>query len=99
MKVRKNSITTVPSCVNPMVLTLEDLISKADEPLAEWLLDRKSRRQIPHRLESCGYRPVRNAHVQDGLYVIRGRRQAVYGKATSSEAERVTAAAAKARHG
>ncbi len=84
---------------NPMVLTLAELIDKADESLAEWLMDRKSRRQIPHRLESCGYRAVRNADVQDGLYVIRGRRQAIYGKANASETERVTAAVAKARHG
>jgi hypothetical protein len=84
---------------NPMVVTREELIDKADESLAEWLMDRRSRRQIPHRLESCGYRAVRNADVQDGLYVIQGRRQAVYGKANASESERVAAALAKARHG
>jgi hypothetical protein len=29
--------------------------------LAEWLTDRKNRRQIPYRLEKCGYIPVRGA--------------------------------------
>ena len=45
-----------------------------------WITDRKNRRSIPHRLEKCGYIPVRNGGAQDGLWVINGSRQVVYAK-------------------
>jgi hypothetical protein len=56
-----------------------------------WLLDRKNRRLIPHRFESCGYVPVRNPHAKSGLWVIGGKRQVVYAKAALSVRERVDA--------
>jgi hypothetical protein len=40
--------------------------------LAEWLTDRKNRRQIPYRLEKCGYIPVRKPAATDGLWKIHG---------------------------
>ena len=43
-----------------------------------WIKDPKNRRAIPHRLEECGYSPVRNPDAKDGLWKINGRRQAVY---------------------
>jgi hypothetical protein len=49
-------------------------------PLCEWLDDRKNRRTIPHRLESCGYAPVRNSGAGDGLWKINGKRQAIYAR-------------------
>ena len=52
----------------------------AQGDLYEWLSDRKNRRGIPHRFERCGYVPVRNDIAKDGLWVIGGRRQAVYGR-------------------
>ncbi len=49
---------------NPDTLTLEALTTGANNGnhfgLADWLKDRKNRRTIPHRLEKCGYVPVRN---------------------------------------
>ena len=35
---------------------------------------------IPHRLEQCGYVPVRNDAADDGLFKIKNRRQAVYAR-------------------
>jgi hypothetical protein len=70
--------------IPPDALTLEQLRSAAQQSLqlsslAEWLADRKNRRTVPHRLESCGYVPVRNPDSpSDGQWKIGGKRQAVY---------------------
>ena len=57
-----------------------------------WLRDRKNRRSIPHRFASCGYLPVRNAPRNDGLWIIQGKRQVVYGRRDLTPDERVKAA-------
>ena len=51
------------------------------DSFAAWLADRKHRRLIPHRFESCGYSPVRNAAVDDGLWKVGGKRQVIYARA------------------
>jgi hypothetical protein len=73
-------------------VTLDMIITNAAEGLAEWLRDRKNRRAIPHRLERCGYLQVRNPDAEDGLFVVHGRRQAIYGRADLSARERLEAA-------
>jgi hypothetical protein len=77
---------------NPDATTVVDITAKAAGAFFEWITDRKNRRVIPHRLESCGYVPVRNDAAKDGYYVIGGRRQAVYGRAELSVSERFKAA-------
>ena len=62
--------------------------------LHEWLTDRRNRRAIPHRFESCGYVPVRNSSAESGLWVIAGKRQVVYGRKDVAPAERLAAAEA-----
>jgi hypothetical protein len=47
---------------------------------------------IPHRLEKCGYAPVRNDAAKDGLWKINGVRQVVYAKTTLSIRDRLAAA-------
>jgi hypothetical protein len=73
--------------VPPDALTLEVLRSAASTSaaafgsgLSEWLYDRRNRRTIPHRLESCGYVPVRNSGAVDGLWKVNGKRQAIYAR-------------------
>ena len=68
--------------------------SGARGDLFSWLSDRKNRRTIPHRLESCGYVPVRNSSAESGLWVIAGKRQMVYGRKDVAPAERLAAAEA-----
>ena len=75
----------------PDAVTLAQLQRTAKGGLYEWLDDRKNRRVIPHRLEQCGYVPVRNAAADSGLFVINGRRQVVYAKAGLSVRERFAA--------
>jgi hypothetical protein len=67
------------------------LLGKAKGGLYEWLDDRKNRRSIPHRLEQCGYVPVRNDAAESGLFVLNGSRQVIYGKADLSTRERLVA--------
>jgi hypothetical protein len=81
---------------NPPALTLADAQNAADSGeggFGEWLLDRKNRRQIPYRFEQCGYTPVRNgAAPTDGLWKIKGKRQAVYARAALSSRDQLAAA-------
>jgi hypothetical protein len=77
---------------NPDAVTLKAIECKASFDFAVWISDRKNRRLIPHRLEKCGYVPVRNDGATDGLWVIDGKRQVIYAKSTLSVANRLKAA-------
>ena len=61
--------------------------------LHNWLMDRKNRRTLPHRLASCGYMPVPSSS-QDGLWIINGRRQMIYGRHDLAPALRYAVAVA-----
>jgi hypothetical protein len=67
---------------NPDVVTLtmirEHAVLSAPPNFGEWLNDRRSRRQIPHRMEEAGYEVFRNPGPKDGLWKIGGKRQSVY---------------------
>ena len=65
---------------NPLAFTLTRLQTAATGDLVIWLTERKNRRLIPHRLETCGYTPVRNNFAKDGLWKISGARQVIYAK-------------------
>ncbi|MCL4814254.1 MAG: hypothetical protein KJ061_17320 [Vicinamibacteraceae bacterium] len=76
----------------PAVVTLDDLAGPVPCALADWLRDRKNARQIPHRMETAGYVPVRNPTAKDGLWKIQNRRQVVYGRHDMSLRDRLIAA-------
>jgi len=80
---------------NPDAVTLQDIIALSEGNFHAWITDRKSRRQIPHRLEAAGYVPVRNPTARDGLWKINARRQVIYGRQTLSDRDRVAAATVK----
>ncbi|MGO9267669.1 MAG: primase-helicase family protein [Candidatus Binataceae bacterium] len=77
---------------DPQALTLAMLVQKADDSFREWLQDRRNNRQIPHRLESVGYVRVRNEAAESGLFVIMGKRQAVYAHKLLSVRDQIAAA-------
>jgi hypothetical protein len=52
---------------NPDATTLVRIQSEARGDFEIWITDRKNRRVIPHRLEACGYTPVRNNDAKSGL--------------------------------
>lgn len=77
---------------NPDATTLSRITAHATGDFEAWIKDRKNRRNIPHRLEKCGYVPVRNDDADDGLWKINDKRQVVYAKSDLSIAERFKAA-------
>jgi hypothetical protein len=76
----------------PAAVTLEVVASVAAPALAEWLRDHKSRRQVPHRMETAGYVSVRNDGAKDGYWSVDGRRQAIYVRAELPLRDRIVAA-------
>jgi hypothetical protein len=63
---------------NPKVTTLIAMASSAGQEFRQWLRDRRNARQIPHRMDTAGYVPVRNPDATDGLWRIESRRQVIY---------------------
>jgi hypothetical protein len=84
---------------NPVVVTVDMVRERATDSMAEWMGDRRNRRQIPHRLESAGYIPVRNPAADDGLWKFMSGRKVVYGRRDQSERDRHAAVAALIRSG
>ena len=84
---------------NPDAVTLAQLRAKAETDFDEWLSDRRNRRAIPHRMNNCGYVPVRNPDAGDGLWRINDVRQTIYARATQSHGDRLKAARAIAERG
>lgn len=78
---------------NPNAVTLETIASNSSSSdFTDWLRDRRNRRQIPHRMESVGYIPVRNEMAKDHLWKLEGKRQVIYALKELSLRERIVAA-------
>jgi hypothetical protein len=57
----------------PDAVTLSQITARAQDKFKFWLEDRRNARKIPHRLEECGYVPVRNPDdKRDGLWYVSG---------------------------
>jgi hypothetical protein len=82
---------------NPPAITLADLALYASDGFREWLLDRRNRRQIPHRLETAGYAAIRNDAASDGLWKVSGRRQVIYARKELPLRDQLAAASALSR--
>jgi hypothetical protein len=76
----------------PNAVTLRSIALRADNDFAIWLSDRKNARRVPHRMEECGYIPVRNPAAKDGLWKVSGRRQAIYAKDDIALGDQIEAA-------
>lgn len=67
---------------NPPVVTLTQLADTARSRqafgIADYLTLLKTRRNVQHRLQQQGYVAVRNQDRKDGLWLVDGKRQAVY---------------------
>jgi hypothetical protein len=83
---------TIDSIGNPGALTIAQLIAGASGEATQWLMDRRNRRAVPHRLERCGYVSVRNPGTKDGRWKVAGSNQMVYAKAELLPRERFKAA-------
>jgi hypothetical protein len=76
----------------PNVVTLGAILPKVLPEFGDWLRDRKNRRKIPHRLDECGYVPVRNPTASDGYWVVNRKRVPVYAKRELCLRDQITAA-------
>jgi hypothetical protein len=76
----------------PDVCSLLALAASPRGATLEWLLDRRHRRSIPHRMERRGYIAYRNPNADDGLWKINGRRQVLYAKANLTPGQQLQAA-------
>jgi hypothetical protein len=71
----------------PDVVTLHQIKQVSDESFREWLNERKNARPTNHRLDTCGYQPLRNPKAKDGLWKIAGKRQGIFMRQEISFAE------------
>ena len=60
---------------NPDAITIDWLITAASADLGAFLLDRKNRKAVAHRIMEAGYEMVRNDVAADGLWRIKGTRK------------------------
>jgi hypothetical protein len=79
---------------NPDAVTISQIAAAAGYRFGEWLGDRRNRRIIPHRMETCGYVPVRNDTASSGMWVINDKRQVIYAKAALSVRDQLARARA-----
>jgi hypothetical protein len=77
---------------NPATLTLAAVAEAAAVSFSDWLLDRRNSRQVPHRLESCGYRPVRSPATKDGRWKVSGKNVVIYARRELSTRDAIAAA-------
>jgi len=77
---------------NPPAITRASLLTGATGDLVEFLLDRKNKKAVSHRIAASGYEVVRNDGAKDGMWVVNGARQVVYAKQSLSVPERIKAA-------
>jgi hypothetical protein len=75
----------------PEVCSVLSIVTSPRGATLEWLLDRKHRRSIPHRMERAGYIACRNPDTDDGTWRINGRRQTLYVKADLTPGQRLQA--------
>jgi hypothetical protein len=77
----------------PKAVTLEDIrMATTDAGFGEWLIDRKNRTRIPHRMEANDYVPVRNDARGDGRWRVDGKRETIYALKTLTLREQQLAA-------
>jgi hypothetical protein len=62
----------------PEAITIMELIAAASGETAEWLMDRRTRRALPHQLGRCGYVSLHNPTSKQGLWSVKGQRQVIY---------------------
>jgi hypothetical protein len=76
----------------PDACTLVSVLACSAGATLDWLLDKRYRRSLPHRMERCGYTACRNPDTKEGLWQINGRRQVIYVKESLPPEQQLRAA-------
>lgn len=84
---------------NPDAVTLSAIATVAESSFADWLRDRKNARRVPHKMEECGYRSVRNPNSQRGRWKVDGRDMMIYTRKEMSIRDATRAAEKRAEEG
>jgi hypothetical protein len=84
---------------HPDAVTLKAIALVSEPEFAGWLQDRKNFRSLPHKMEECGYKPVRNAAAKSGRWKVDGKDATIYARKELSVREAVIAAEKRAREG
>lgn len=90
-------VDVLESLGHPAAVTVTDICIYANEDFRNWLKDRRSSRQIPHRMEAAGYVAVRNESQSDGRWKLGGKNVVIYAKRDLAMRDRIAAAAALCR--
>ena len=78
---------------NPQAVTIDQIKSWGSGSLVEWLDDKRTKWQVPHRLEAAGYVAVRNpSDKTEGRWKVRGKRHTIYARKDIAERDRYVAA-------
>src|SRR5450631_403271 len=77
---------------NPPAITFDCLMTGAAGDLAAFLVDRKNRKAVSHRIIAAGYEIVRNDAAKDGMWVVKGARKTIYAQKSLTVPERTKAA-------
>jgi hypothetical protein len=84
-------VEAIEALGTPEALIIAQLVEKA--PTAEWLIDRKMSRVIPHRLRRCGYVPVANPDaIHSGRWRINSKQVVIYARKDLLSTKRLAAA-------
>jgi hypothetical protein len=76
----------------PKALTLTAVADKSEHSFAEWLRDRRNSRSVPHKMEECGYKSVRNPTAKSGRWKVNGKDVVIYVRKELSVRDAITAA-------
>lgn len=77
---------------SPKAVTLGMIADAAESSFADWLRDRKNARRVPHKVEKCGYRSVRNPNSKEGRWKVNKKDCVIYSRGDLSIREQIEAA-------
>jgi hypothetical protein len=84
---------------NPAAVTLGMIADAAEPSFADWLRDRKNARRVPHKVEKCGYRSVRNPAAKEGRWKVNRKDCVIYARGDLSIRDQIAAAEKLATEG
>jgi hypothetical protein len=83
----------------PDAVTLAAIATAAEPSFGEWLRDRRNSRTVPHKMDECGYKPVRNPGSKAGRWKVEGRDAVIYARKELAARDAIVAAEKRAREG
>ena len=84
---------------SPAAVTLMAVAQVAEPSFADWLRDRKNSRSVPHKMEECGYKSVRNPTAKSGRWKVDGKDVVIYPRKELSVREAIAAAEKRVKEG